>query len=152
MAEGRVLPIYLPHTDISGLVAGDGFVVFAGASPTTMTEIVRLDLADGHLTILQRSASFDLDPACLSVPDPVRFPTSGGQIAYGFYYPPRNGEFSGPAGERPPLLVRGHGGPSGASSSALSLALQFWTSRGLAVLDVYYRGITGVGRPHRAET
>ncbi|CAN0595381.1 unnamed protein product, partial [Laminaria digitata] len=69
--------------------------------------------------------------------------------AYGFYYPPRNALFVGPDGERPPLIVRGHGGPTSAASPSLSLAIQYWTSRGFAVLDVNYRGSTGFGRAYR---
>ena len=37
-----------------------------------------------------------------------------------------------PAGERPPLIVKSHGGPTGSTSSELRLANQFWTSRGFA--------------------
>ena len=53
------------------------------------------------------------------------------------------------AGERPPLVVQCHGGPTSAASSTLSLGIQFWTSRGIAVLDVNYGGSTGFGRAYR---
>lgn len=80
---------------------------------------------------------------------PVDFPTTGGHVAHGFFYEPRNARYVGPAGERPPLIVIGHGGPTAASDASLNLKIQFWTQRGFAVFDVNYRGSTGFGRPYR---
>ncbi|MET0383754.1 MAG: prolyl oligopeptidase family serine peptidase, partial [Burkholderiaceae bacterium] len=77
------------------------------------------------------------------------FPTEHGLTAHAFFYPPANPRFHGPAGERPPLIVVSHGGPTSAASSTLKLAIQFWTSRGFAVLDVNYGGSTGFGRAYR---
>ena len=85
----------------------------------------------------------------LTTVQPVEFPTSGGVTAFGLFYPPRNPGFVGSPGEKPPLLVKCHGGPTGAASSALNLTTQFWTSRGIAVLDVNYGGSTGFGRAYR---
>ena len=79
----------------------------------------------------------------------MEFPTSDGKTAFGLFYPPHNPDYAGPTNEKPPLLVKCHGGPTGAASSALSLSIQFWTSRGIAVLDVNYGGSTGFGRAYR---
>jgi dipeptidyl aminopeptidase/acylaminoacyl peptidase len=79
----------------------------------------------------------------------VEFPTAGEATAFGLFYPPRNPGFVGPAEEKPPLLVKCHGGPTSSASSALNLSTQFWTSRGVAVLDVNYGGSSGFGRAYR---
>jgi dipeptidyl aminopeptidase/acylaminoacyl peptidase len=79
----------------------------------------------------------------------VEFPTTGGNTAFGLFYPPHNPDCSPPADDMPPLLVKCHGGPTSAASSALSLGTQYWTSRGIAVLDVNYGGSTGFGRAYR---
>jgi len=139
----------LPYSDISGVrVSGDA-VLFVGSSATLAPQLVRLDIATGAHTVLRMSSVVDLDAGYLSQPEPIEFPTTGGATSYGFYYPPANRNFEAPAGELPPLIVRGHGGPTGAASAALNLSIQFWTSRGFAVLDVNYRGSTGFGRAYR---
>ena len=92
---------------------------------------------------------FSADPRYTSTPRAIEFPTEGGLTAYGFYYPPHNQDFSAPQGEKPPLLVKSHGGPTGATTSVFDLRVQYWTSRGIAVLDVNYGGSTGYGRAYR---
>jgi dipeptidyl aminopeptidase/acylaminoacyl peptidase len=79
----------------------------------------------------------------------VEFPTTGAKTAFGLFYPPHNPDHAAPSGERPPLLVKCHGGPTSSASSTLNLGTQFWTSRGIAVLDVNYGGSTGFGREYR---
>jgi dipeptidyl aminopeptidase/acylaminoacyl peptidase len=85
----------------------------------------------------------------VSAAQPIEFPTSDGRSAHAFYYPPVNRDFAAPAGELPPLRVRSHGGPTAATDGSLRLPIQYWTSRGFAVLDVNYRGSTGYGRAYR---
>ena len=82
-------------------------------------------------------------------PEPIAFPTEGGETAHALYYPPHTPDFAAPAGEKVPVLVKSHGGPTAAASGTLSLAVQYWTSRGIGVLDVNYGGSTGYGRPYR---
>ncbi|MBA3826528.1 MAG: S9 family peptidase, partial [Ktedonobacterales bacterium] len=88
-------------------------------------------------------------PGYISIPQAIEFPTEHGQTAYGFYYPPTNRDFVAPVGELPPLLVESHGGPTSATTDALRLETQYWTSRGFGVLDVNYGGSTGYGRAFR---
>lgn len=98
---------------------------------------------------MRRSQADIVEPQDLATPQPVSYPTGNGDTCHGFYYPPCNASHKGPDGTLPPLIVMCHGGPTGATSSALNYKLQFWTSRGFAVLDVNYRGSTGYGRKYR---
>ena len=84
-----------------------------------------------------------------SVPEHIAFPTEGGKTAHAFYYPPTNPDYVAPPGTRPPLVVKCHGGPTAFSPGVLDLRVQYWTSRGIAVLDVNYGGSTGYGRAYR---
>ena len=139
----------LPYTDISFLRATSAHVVFRAGSPAAPTAIVQLDLKTRALTPLRRASDIEIDPGYLSSAEPIEFPTAQGLTAHAFYYPPRNRDFVAPTGERPPLLVKSHGGPTSAASPALSLSIQYWTSRGFAILDVNYGGSTGYGREYR---
>ncbi|MEM1254601.1 MAG: S9 family peptidase [Cyanobacteria bacterium P01_H01_bin.21] len=138
-----------PYASIGGLQVGADFVVFLGGSPSQPSVLVRLDLSTGETTELRRSSTLEIDEGYLSMPETITFPTSNNLSAYGIYYPPKNKDYSAPEGSRPPLLVKSHGGPTAATSSNFSPAIQYWTSRGFAVLDVNYGGSTGYGRAYR---
>lgn len=142
-------PISIPYTDVGGVRAAAGKVLFSAGSATEPGKIVLLDLATQEMTVLKRSSELEIDPGYLSVPQTIAFPTEEGLTAYGFFYPPTNTDFVAPSDERPPLLVKSHGGPTAATSTAFNLKIQYWTSRGFAVLDVNYGGSTGYGRAYR---
>jgi len=146
---GELTPIDVPYTLIEGVHATEERVVFTAASPTNAGEIVQLDLATGTLEVMRRASNVSIDPAYISIPQSIEFPTEHGLTAYAFYYPPHNPDFKAPAGELPPLLVESHGGPTSSTDGMLDLGTQFWTSRGFAVLDVNYGGSTGYGRAYR---
>ena len=110
---------------------------------------MRLDLATGQLDMLQRAREIKIGEAYFSIGRDIEFPTDGGLTAHGFFYPPTNPDFTGPSDELPPLLVMSHGGPTGATSATLRYGIQYWTTRGFAVLDVNYGGSTGYGRAYR---
>ena len=84
-------------------------------------------------TILKRSSNLEIDPGYISVPQAIAFPTDNGQEAYAWYYPPQNTDYCGLTEERPPLLVKSHGGPTASASVSLSLRVQYWTSRGFCL-------------------
>ncbi|MCA1815189.1 MAG: prolyl oligopeptidase family serine peptidase [Acidobacteria bacterium] len=123
--------------------------VFRAGSPVRGSAIVEFDPATDEIKVLRRSNDLTVDEGYLSAARAVEFPTEGGLTAHAFYYAPRNKDFAAPGGERPPLLVKSHGGPTAAAVTTLNLNIQYWTSRGFAVLDVNYGGSTGYGRAYR---
>ena len=142
-------PIVSPYTDLRFLRASPGYAVMRAGSPTEAAAIVKLDLETRTFEVLRPSSTLEIEAAYLSTPRAVEFPTEDGRTAHGFFYPPKNRDYGAPDGERPPLLVESHGGPTAAAATALSLGIQYWTSRGIAVLDVNYGGSTGFGRAYR---
>jgi dipeptidyl aminopeptidase/acylaminoacyl peptidase len=150
LASLAFTPIDLPYTDYSSVRARDGEAVFRAGSPTEPAAIVRLDLASGATEVLQRAATLAPDLSrYFTKPQHLSFPTTGGRTAHAFYYPPHNPDHVAPDGSAPPLLVKCHGGPTAFSPGVLDLRTQYWTSRGIAVLDVNYGGSTGYGRAYR---
>ncbi|MCP5098804.1 MAG: S9 family peptidase [Chloroflexi bacterium] len=141
--------IATPYTSITGIQVSEGVAVFSGGSATIPGSIVRMDLHTQEMNVLRQSANLMVEANYLSVPESIEFPTENGLTSYGIYYPPQNGGFVAPVDEKPPLLVLSHGGPTGATSTTLNLRIQYWTSRGFAVLDVNYGGSTGYGRSYR---
>ncbi|WP_317134494.1 S9 family peptidase [Leptolyngbya sp. 7M] len=141
--------IATPYSAIGGLKVAPGYAVFIGGSTTRPSAIVRFDLQPGETQELRRSSSLEIDSGYISVPEPIEFPTENGLTAYAFYYAPKNQDYIAPADERPPLLVKSHGGPTAATSANFNPSIQYWTSRGIAVLDVNYGGSTGYGRAYR---
>jgi len=146
---GELEKIKTPYTSISFLQASSGQAVFLGGSPTEFNSVIRLDLSTQKLKVLRRSSKATVDTDYLSMPQTVDFPTEQGLTAHAFFYLPKNCNYAAPPNERPPLLVMSHGGPTGATSSILNLMIQYWTSRGIAVVDVNYGGSTGYGREYR---
>ena len=142
-------PIKVPFTEIDGIQVSEGVAAFLGASATEPPAVIRLELANDRYQILRKSTPISVDESYLSIPEAIEFPTENGLTAHAIYYPPKNGRFEAPAGEKPPLRVLSHGGPTGSTSTALNLGIQYWTSRGFAVLDVNYGGSTGYGRSYR---
>jgi dipeptidyl aminopeptidase/acylaminoacyl peptidase len=144
-----VREIATPFTAFASIAAGPRGVAVTAGGPTTVISVAQVVLPAGEIEIVRRSLDTAIDPAHLSPAEPIEFPTTGGRTAHALYYAPRNPAFTAPAGELPPLLVISHGGPTSAASGALSLSIQFWTSRGFAVVDVNYGGSTGYGRAYR---
>ncbi len=132
-----------------GIQAEGSTIVLTAGSATEADQVIWLDFAARSIEVLRTSMSVPVDRGYLSVPEPIVFPTDDGLTAHAFYYPPTNPDAVGPDGDRPPLIVMSHGGPTGASSSVLDLGMQFFTSRGFGVVDVNYGGSTGYGRAYR---
>ncbi len=148
-ATGALTPVSGPWTEIAGLRASGGRLVARIADPGAPTSVAVFDALDAPPRVLRRSADVALDRAWVSAPEAVTFPGSANAAAHALRYAPVNPDHAAPEGTRPPLIVRCHGGPTSAAGTALDPALQFWTTRGFAVLDVNYGGSTGYGRAYR---
>lgn len=142
-------PFDLPFTAFSDIRAGEGFAVFLAGSLTQPMGVWRFSPQTGALEALKLSFEPTVDPAYFSAPRPVEFPTENGLTAHALFYPPANPDFVAPENELPPLRVISHGGPTAATNAVLNYRIQYWTSRGFAVLDVNYGGSTGYGRAYR---
>ena len=127
---------------------GTEAVVVAG-SASLPTRVVRVDVDTGAVETVRTSMDSELSDAFLARPVPIDFPTEGGLTAHALYYPPTNPDYEPPEGERPPLIVESHGGPTDSATAFYSLGVQYWTSRGFAFVDVDYGGSTGYGRAYR---
>jgi dipeptidyl aminopeptidase/acylaminoacyl peptidase len=149
-ATGAAREIALPFTVFGALHILDGrTVAMAAASGVQTGAVVTVDIETGAASVIRRPSPAELDPRNISRAEAITFPSAGGLSVHALYYPPTNGDFTAPAGEKPPLIVQVHGGPTGGASSSLSLANQFWTSRGFAIVDVDYGGSAGYGRAYR---
>ena len=129
-------------------VAGARALMLAG-SATAPTAVTALDLKTLAWTSISDAATSEIDAAYFSVPRAIAFPTTSGAISHALYYPPASRDYSAPEGNRPPLIVRSHGGPTSAANAAFSMGIQYFTSRGFAFVDVNYGGSSGYGRAYR---
>lgn len=146
---GTTQPIDLPYVGYGALVSSSESAYFVAGTHDGPTQIVALNLDTKMDTVIHETGERAVAPGYLSIAEAITFPTAGGGRAYGYYYPPTNADYAAPNDELPPLMVLMHGGPTGATSPVFSLAKQYWTSRGFAIVDVNYRGSTGYGREFR---
>ncbi len=111
--------------------------------------VIRIDPRTQQFEIVKYGSKVKIPPEQISTPRSIEFPTVDGNQAHAFFYEPTNPGFQGPEGELPPLIVKSHGGPTSAARAHLQLEIQYWTSRGFALVDVNYGGSTGFGREFR---
>lgn len=147
--DGRAQELPLTFSYVASLVTANGTVAAIAASPNEAAAVVILDPIRRSADVVRRSQEPFLDPETVSAASPLQFPTGSGQMANLFLYPPANSHFTGPEGDRPPVVVFIHGGPTGQAVPAFDRGVQYWTSRGFAVADVNYRGSSGFGRAYR---
>ncbi|MBS1789809.1 MAG: S9 family peptidase [Acidobacteria bacterium] len=147
--SGKLETVESPFTQIDGIRCAAGKAVFFAGAPNESSAIVHFDPATRQFETLRKSSELAIDSGYVSSPKAVEFQTEQGLTAHGFFYSPQNKDFAAPSNELPPLLVMIHGGPTAAASPTLKLGIQYWTSRGITVLDVNYGGSTGYGRDYR---
>jgi dipeptidyl aminopeptidase/acylaminoacyl peptidase len=149
-AAGSAQPIATPFSSVTSIQRlGEGRIAGIAHSATETSALVSIDIATGACEVLRRPSPAALAEPCVSRAEPISFPSAGGRTAHALFYPPRNDGFAAPAGETPPLIVQAHGGPTAGASGAFSLGVQYWTSRGFALVDVDYGGSSGYGRAYR---
>ena len=147
--SATITEVRCPYTSLEYLTVGDGRIWFLGGNESRCPAIVGLDPSTGEHETIRRSSQPDVDARFFSHPRSISFPTEGGLTSHALYYPPANISFEGPPGEAPPLIVMSHGGPTSAAQTSLSLQIQYWTSRGFALVNVNYGGSSGYGRTYR---
>jgi dipeptidyl aminopeptidase/acylaminoacyl peptidase len=147
---GTITAHPLPYAALSSVQAlGETRIAAIAYGAEETGALVLIDVATGEITQVRRPSPVSLATGDIAVAEPISFPSSGGRIAHALFYPPVSAAFHAPAGAAPPLIVQAHGGPTAAASAAFSLGVQYWTSRGFAVVDVDYGGSTGYGRAYR---
>jgi len=137
------------HTSISDVSISENKVIYIGSSPLSNSEIIEFNLDKKSIEVIKESSKLIIDPEDLSVPEEINFESTNNENAYAYFYKPKNKKIEGSTGDKPPLLVISHGGPTSSASNSLNLSVQFWTNRGFAVVDVNYRGSVGYGRKFR---
>ncbi|HSX25689.1 MAG TPA: prolyl oligopeptidase family serine peptidase [Chlamydiales bacterium] len=142
-------PLKTPFSCIPTLVVNGDHLILIASAPDQPSSLIDYDLRTDQWKIVKKSQEVDVNPNNISIPQAIEFPTTNGQTAHAFYYAPKNDRFRGAEGELPPLLVLSHGGPTGQTYPVFTLAMQYWTSRGIAVVDVNYGGSSGYGRAYR---
>ncbi|MBE2315179.1 S9 family peptidase [Solirubrobacter sp. CPCC 204708] len=147
--DGSLRDVELEFTRIVDVVSDGRRALFIGASPVRGLRVVALDVDSGAVEPLSPDGEALVPAEYVSVPRAVEYPTTGCRTAYALFYPPHHPSYRGPEGERPPLVVRVHGGPTAHVSAILRPEIQFFTTRGFAVVDVNYGGSTGYGREYR---
>jgi len=158
-ASGRLHVVPQPYTAIAALqVVDDTTVIVSGSTERDPPEIGLVELGrhsrpgatEGQgRAVVRRPTPRALPDDSVSVPEAMVFPTAGGLRAHLLFYGPRGGDVEGPPGQRPPLVVVCHGGPTAGADAAFDVTVQLWTTRGVAVAVVDYRGSAGHGRAYR---
>jgi dipeptidyl aminopeptidase/acylaminoacyl peptidase len=149
LATGRLAPVELLYTQLGNITVHGGRAALIAASPTLSERVLVVDLASGAQEVVKASTDSHIDPGFFSIPHMVEFPTENDLTAHAIHYAPKNRDFSAPPGMKPPLIVHVHGGPTSSAKPMFDLEIQYWTSRGFAIIDVNYGGSTGYGRAYR---
>ncbi|MGB1361214.1 MAG: alpha/beta hydrolase family protein, partial [Alphaproteobacteria bacterium] len=127
-----------------GLTGNDNTVSFVGRKSNKPSEVVIMN--NDKKTIIDCGKDLPINDDYISAPKKVNFKNETNDTIYAYYYAPKNPEYDNTI---PPLIVKSHSGPTGQATTEYNPKIQFWTSRGFAVLDVNYSGSTGFGSHYR---
>jgi dipeptidyl aminopeptidase/acylaminoacyl peptidase len=148
LRDGQAVPLPFGQMGDCPVTLPSGVMAYISSPPDAPPAVMLAEPGAEPLS-LRASGTGALGKGDISVGVSIAFPTDDGHTGHAFFYPPTNSRFRAPDGERPPLIVISHGGPTGMSTNGFSQRVQWWTSRGLAVVDVNYVGSTGFGRAYR---
>ncbi|KAL5558604.1 hypothetical protein UlMin_034815 [Ulmus minor] len=155
-AQHTISLLDVPFTDINNIISAEHCLYVEGASAIQPSSVAKVTLDDHKSKVVDFKIIWSSSPDCLkyssyfSLPELIEFPTEvPGQTAYAYFYPPSNSNYQAGQEEKPPLLLKSHGGPTDETRATLNLNIQYWTSRGWALADVNYGGSTGYGREYR---
>jgi len=146
---GKLEQIELFYTTLANVQVSGGKAVMYASSSTLAERVLVVDLDTLAQEVVKVANPAHIESGYFSIPKPIEFPTENGLTAHAFYYPPRNHDSEAPSGEKPPLVVHCHGGPTGSAGTTYPFEYQYWTSRGFALVDVNYGGSVGYGRAYR---
>jgi dipeptidyl aminopeptidase/acylaminoacyl peptidase len=146
---GTLQQVELIYSNLSSVQSNGRKVALFAGSPALAERLLTIDLAGAAHEVVKVSNPAHIDAGNLSLPKAIEFPTEGGLSAHAMYYPPKNQGYEAAPGEKPPLMVRCHGGPTGSAGPIYTFEYHYWTSRGFAVVDVNYGGSSGYGRAYR---
>lgn len=142
--------IVIDYSNIYGIAATQSKeIILRVGSSDRPTSMLRLNASTSESEVVATMFTLELPAEEISKPTLIRYSTEDKEHAYGQLYLPRNSKFEAPSGSKPPLIVNVHGGPTAKASTNISLATQFWTSLGYAILDVDHRGSVSYGRRFR---
>ena len=155
LASGAQRWLALPFVAFNSVGLLNGDTAFAIASATDQPPmLVTINLSTGGHSVVRQAGAAAIGTEWVSQPLAIQFPTAPapdgvGRTTHAWFYPPTSPEQQPLPNEKPPLLVMLHGGPTSHAGPAFKSAVQFWTTRGFAVVDVNYGGSTGFGRAYR---
>lgn len=139
----------LYFNDYSHLAVCDNLIYTFAAASDQSRALVAIDPVSGSYQKIDGGERSSLDPAFIAAPIALTIPRESEGPFFAFFYPPTNPNFTGLEGEKAPLIIKAHSGPTSHSKPSLQMAIQFWTSRGFAFMEVNYRGSTGFGKVYR---
>lgn len=108
--------------------------------PRVPGDIWIFDPRTGKTARATSSSTAGLDLTQCVIPQHVDIPARDGIVIHGLLYLPKGG------GAKPPVLMSVHGGPTAQARPNFAAVHQYLLTRGIAILDLNFRGSTGYGK------
>ncbi|MGB1286876.1 MAG: alpha/beta fold hydrolase, partial [Aggregatilineales bacterium] len=135
-----------PYTYLQQIsVSSDDNIALLASANNIPARVITLS-EDSAPTVRRYASTERLAPSQLSVSDHLTWQDEKGDDVHGLYYAPVSETVTGMG--VPPLMVLVHGGPTSQRFMNYDNEVQFFTTRGYAVLQVNHRGGTGYGRAY----